>query len=441
MMSRSNHMRRRDFLRASALAPVLAAPFPVPAWAESRSPNEKLNVAVIGASGRGGRATHVVCDENLVGLCDVDERRLARAGEKFPKAKKYVDFRKMLTEMDGQIDAVVVCTPDHTHMPAGVMAMKMGKHCFCQKPLGHNIHEVRIGTEVAKKNKLATQIGTQMHATDNYRRVVELIAAGTIGPVREVHVWCDMGYAGRIRPMPKETPPVPKHLHWDLWLGPAPYRPYHPCYCPGVWRWWWDFGNGTLGDMGCHLMDLPFWALNLRYPTTVEAEGPPVNPETVPPWLTVRYEFPARGDLPPVKLTWYDGKKKPPLLKEKNVQWSRGIYFVGGVLFVGTEGMLVADYTRRELYPKQKFADFQPPEPTIRKSIGHKQEWVAACKTGSPTTCSFDYSGPLTETVLLGNAAYRVGKKLHWDAARLKATNCPEADQFIRREYRKGWTL
>lgn len=189
MLSRSNHMRRRDFLRVSAFASALAAPFPVPAWAESRSPNEKLNVAVIGADGRRGRATHVVCDENLVGLCDVDERRLAQAATKFPKAKKYIDFRKMLTEMDGQIDAVVVCTPDHVHMPASVMAMKMGKHCFCQKPLGQNVHEVRVGTEVARKNKLATQIGTQTHAGDSYRRTVELIRAGTIGPVREVHVW------------------------------------------------------------------------------------------------------------------------------------------------------------------------------------------------------------------------------------------------------------
>jgi len=431
-------MRRRDFLRVSAFASALAAPFPVPAWAESRSPNEKLNVAVIGADGRRGRATHVVCDENLVGLCDVDERRLARAAEKFPKAKKYIDFRKMLTEMDGQIDAVVVCTPDHIHMPASVMAMKMGKHCFCQKPLGQNVYEVRVGTEVARKNKLATQIGTQTHAGDSYRRTVELIRAGTIGPVREVHVWSYKGYAGMDRP--KETPPVPKHLHWDLWLGPAPYRPYHPCYCPGAWRRWWDFGSGTLGDMGCHLIDLPFWALDLQHPTTIEAEGPPVHPEGTPAWLIVRYEFPARGDLPPVKLTWYDGGKQPPLLEEKNLP-----KFRSGILFVGDEGMLVTDYLNlgkgRELYPKQKFANFQPPKPSIPDSIGHKQEWVAACKTGSPTTCNFDYSGPLSETVLLGTVAYRVGKKLEWDAASLKATNCPEADQFIRREYRKGWTL
>ena len=340
----------------------------------------------------------------------------------------------MLDEMHKQLDAVVVGTPDHTHAPPGVMAMKLGKHCYCEKPLTHSVYESRVMTEVAAKNKLATQLGTQIHAGGNYRRVVELVQGGVIGSVGEVHVWFGGGRGGMDRPT--ETPPVPPHLDWDLWLGPAPYRPYHPCYVPGNWRSWWDFANGTLGDFGCHYMDLPFWALKLCYPTVVEAEGPPVHPETAAPRLTVRYEFPARGELPPVKLTWYNGNNRPPILKQENLpEWG------SGVLFVGQKGMLQADYSQRKLLPESQFADFKPPEPTIPDSIGHHNEWVVACKTGSPTTCSFDYSGPLSEAVLLGNVAYRTGKKLEWDAENLKAANCPEADQYIKREYRSGWTL
>ncbi|HUT13600.1 MAG TPA: Gfo/Idh/MocA family oxidoreductase, partial [Thermoguttaceae bacterium] len=329
---------------------------------------------------------------------------------------------------------VVVSTPDHTHAPAGVMAMKLGKNCYSEKPMTHCVHEARVMTDAAVENKLATQLGTQIHAGDNYRRVVELIQAGAIGPVNEVHVWCGKNWGGGERPT--ETPPIPPHIHWDLWLGPAPERPYHPCYLPGQWRRWWDFGNGTLGDMACHYMDLPFWALKLRHPTSVESEGPPVHPETCPTQLIVRYEFPARDDMPPVKFTWYDGSNRPSLPADWNIP-------VGGagVLFVGKEGQLRADYGSWQLHPKEKFADYQPPEPTIPTSIGHHQEWIHACKTGGATTCNFDYSGALSEAVLLGNVAYRVGKKLQWDGAAMKATNCPEADQYLRREYRQGWIL
>jgi len=432
-MSQAHRIRRRDFLRTS-LAAGTAATFAAPAVAQSKSPNEKLNIAAVGVAGRAAADVAGVSSENIVAICDIDEKRLGGAAARYSKAKKFVDFRKMLTEMEKQIDAVVVGTPDHTHMPAGVMAMRMGKHCYAEKPLSHNVYESRVAAEVAKEKNLATQMGTQIHAGDNYRRVVEMIQAGAIGPVHEVHVWCGKNWGGGERP--KETPPVPPHIHWDLWLGPAPQRPYHPCYLPGQWRRWWDFGNGTLGDMACHYMDLPFWALKLRHPTSVEAEGPPVHPETCATKLIVRYEFPARGDMPPVKLTWYDGSNRPSLPAEWNIP-------VGGagVLFVGKEGQLRADYGSRKLYPQEKFADYQPPEPTIPSSIGHHQEWIHACKTGSATTCNFDYSGALSETVLLGNVAYRVGKKLQWDGAAMKATNCPEADQYLRREYRKGWTL
>jgi predicted dehydrogenase len=452
-VSRVNRCNRRRFLSlAAAAGAASAAGFPLPAYCQDAASHDKLRVAVIGVAGRGAGNLQGVSGEQIVALCDADEERLAAAATKFPKAKKYFDFRKLLAEMDKQIDAVVVSTPDHNHAPASVMAMRMGKHCYCEKPLTHNVFEARTAIDVARQKKLATQMGTQIHATDNYRRVVELVQAGAIGPVNEVHVWCGKGWGGGTRPT--EQPPVPERLHWDVWLGPAPYRPYHPCYLPAQWRRWWDFGNGTLGDMACHYMDLPFWALGLQYPTTIEAAGPPVDPETCPTKLTVHYDFPARGEQPPVNFTWYDGGYSPPILAtldltppataaedKKGLKPKKGASWGSGVLFVGSQGMLLADYTRRVLLPTAKFADFTPPEPTIPKSVGHHQEWIDACKTGSPTTCNFAYSGMLAEAVLLGNVAYRTGKKLHWDAAAMKAVNCPEADRYLRREYRTGWTL
>ena len=428
-----SHWNRRQVLRQAALAGAAAALGTLPARPLlAASPNEKLNIAVVGCGGRGGDDLSGVSSENIVALCDVDDRRAARAYKAHPKARRFRDFRKMLDAVGREIEAVVVGTPDHTHAPPAVAAMKIGKHCFCEKPLAHSVYEVRTMREIAQQKKLATQMGTQIHAEPNYRRVVELIQSGTIGPVGEVHVWFGGSYAGKDRP--KETPPVPPELDWDLWLGPAPTRPYHPCYLPGAWRRWWDFGCGALGDFGCHYMDLPFWALGLRYPTSVEAEGPPVHPEGTPGWLTIRYEFPARGALPPVRLTWYDGGKRPEQVQQGKVpNWG------SAVLFVGRKGMLLADYGRRKLLPEAQFAGFQAPKPTIPDSIGHHREWIAACKTGSPTTCNFDYSGALAEAVVLGNVAYRCGKKLLWDAASLKATGCPEADPYIRPEYRQGW--
>jgi predicted dehydrogenase len=427
---------RRQMLQGTTLAGVgfwLSAGSAVSG--DSQSPNEKLNVACIGVGGRGASDVGGVAGENIIGLCDVDEKRAAATFTKHPKAKKFRDFRRMLDELEKEIDAVVIGTPDHTHAPPAAMAMKMGKHCYCEKPLTHNVYECRVLTELAAEKGLATQLGTQIHAGDNYRRVVELVQSGAIGAVRQVEVSFPGGRGGMDRP--QDTPPVPPNLDWDLWLGPAPERPYHPCYVPGNWRNWWDFANGTLGDFGCHYMDLPFWALKLRYPTSIEAEGPPPHPETAAPKLTVRYEFPARGDLPPVSLTWRNGSDSvPPIVKEKNLpNWG------AAVLFVGEKGMLLANYSKRLLLPESKFAGFEPPAPTIPASIGHHREWVAACKTGNPTTCSFDYSGPLTEAVLLGDVAYRTGERLEWDAENLKATNSPQADQYLRREYRPGWTL
>lgn len=438
----SKRIHRRQFLgRAAAGAGAAALGSGIlilPSWAYGQSPNEKLNLASIGVAGRGGEDLNECAKEkdlaNIVALCDVDKNRLAGAAKRFEKARTYSDFRKMLAEMDKQIDAVTVGTPDHTHAPPGVMAMKMGKHCYCEKPLTHCVYEARVMAETAKKNKLATQMGTQIHAGDNYRRVVELVRAGAVGPIKEVHVWCGASYS--VGERPKDTPPVPAYLDWDLWLGPAPQRPYHPAYLPGKWRGWADFGNGGLGDFFCHYSDLAFWALKLRHPTSVEAEGPAKNPESCPPWLIVRYEFPAREGLSPVKLTWYDGGKRPPLQKEANLpNWG------AAVLFVGEKGMLMADYGQHVLLPAEKFAGFQPPPQSIPKSIGHHREWLVACKTGAPTTCNFDYSGALTESALLGTVSYRVGEKIQWDAANLKAINCPQAEPYIKRPYRAGWVL
>jgi predicted dehydrogenase len=403
--------------------------------------NGKLNIAVIGVAGRGGDDLAGVASQNIVGLCDVNANHLAKAAAKFPAAETFADFRRMLDKLDKHIDAVVVGTPDHTHAVAAAMAMRMGKHCYCEKPMTHSIHECRTLMDLAAKNKLVTQLGTQIHEGSNYRRVVEWVQGGLIGAVGQVHVWHPVSYGGVERP--KDTPPVPAHLNWDVWLGPAPQRPYHPCYIPGSWRSWWDFGCGGLGDFGCHYMDLPFWALKLAHPTSAEAEGPPVHAESTPRWLRVKWDFPARGDLPPVKMTWGDGGKRPemladvlaPLGPEAAKKWD------AGVLFVGEKGMVLANYGERMLLPKDKFAGVALPAPTIPASIGHHREWYEACKAGGPTTCNFAYSGPLTETVLLGNVAFRTGEKITWDAKEMKAVNCAKADQYIHPPYREGWTL
>ena len=428
---RSVRVSRRDALRCAGLAGI--GVWTSATWAAG-SPNEKLNIAGIGVGGQGGWDVGECASQNIVALCDVDDRRAAGNYQRFPKAERFKDFRKLF-DIAKKFDAVVVGTPDHTHALPSVTAMNLGKHCYCEKPLAHSVGEVRAMIEAAKKNKVATQMGTQIHAGANYRRVVELVQSGAIGAVSEVHVWHPVGYGGGDRP--KDTPPVPKELDWDLWLGPAPERPYHPVYCPGAWRSWWDFGTGGLGDFGCHYMDLPFWALKLRRPTTIEAEGPPLHPERTSPGLVIRYAFPVRGDLPAVRMTWYDGGKRPKeLIAERKVPtWD------AAVLFVGDKGMLIADYGRHQLLPEAQYADFKRPAPTIPDSIGHHNEWIRACKTGEPTTCNFDYSGALAETVLLGNVAYRLGKKLQWDADRLTAIDCPEADRLIHKKYRKGWEL
>ncbi len=436
----SHRPTRRRFLQTTA-ASAFAAPL-VLAQEKKPSANERLHVAVVGVTGQGGSDMNQVAaaGAEIVALCDVDEEKAAGARKKYPKASFITDYRRLFDQKG--IDAVVIGTPDHSHAPATARALRAGLHVFCEKPLTHSVHEARVVAELAAKTKRVTQMGTQIHAGTNYRRVVELLQAGVIGPVREVHTWAAKSWGGGDRP--KETEPVPPHFHWDLWLGPAPQRPFyhgpdkkaHGVYHPWNWRHWWDFGGGTLNDMACHHMDLPFWALKLRHPTTVAAEGPKPHPETAAVALIVHYEFPARGELPPVKLTWYDGGKRPKHFEtEKLPKWG------DGNLFVGDKGMLLADYNKHVLLPEDKFKDFARPKPTIPDSIGHYKEWVEACKTGGPTTCHFDYAGALTEAALLGNVSHRLGRPLTWDAAQLRAVNEPEAERFLRKEYRKGWEV
>ncbi len=435
-------LTRRKFLRNAALAGSGLVILSNSRSVRGTPANSRLNIAGIGVGGRGAADIEGVAGENLVALCDVDHKHAAATFEKFPAAKRYTDFRKMLEETHDEIDAVVIGTPDHTHAAAGVMAMKLGKHCYCEKPLTHSVYEARVMADVARDNKLVTQMGTQIHAGNNYRRAVELVQTGAIGSVDEVHVWLGANFEGPATPTdmsqpnaPTDRPPVPEGLDWDLWLGPAPYRPYSPAYAPFQWRYWWNFANGQLGDFFCHYCDLAFWALKLRHPTSVEAVGP-VHPESTAKWTIAKQQYPARGELPAVTLTWYNGGGYPEFVKERDIPlWG------SAVLFIGSEGMLIADYNKHQLLPEAKFADFQRPEPFIPNSIGHHQEWIEACKTGGPTTCNFDYSGALTEAALLCNVALRTGEKLTWDAKNLKAVGCPEADAFLRRPYRQGWDL
>jgi predicted dehydrogenase len=425
---------RRQVLQCTALAGIGYWVAPSATGAPAGSPLDRLRIAAIGVGGRGAHNLQAVSGEQIVALVDVDERNLDRAAAKFPHAKRFTDFRK-LYDHAGDFDAVVVSTTEHTHAFATLPALKLGKHVYCEKPLAHSVEEVRRVTEEAARHKVATQMGTQIHATENYRRVVELIQAGAIGTVEEVHVWVARDWGGGERPAGTPTPPA--HLHWDLWLGPAPERPFHPDYVPGPkWYKYWDFGGGVLPDLGSHFNDLPFWALGLREPLSIESEGPPVSAETAPPWLIVRWQFPPSKSRPGVKMTWYQGAKKPELVASKKVpSWGNGI------LFVGTRGMVLADYGKLVLLPEKDFADYKRPAPSIPRSRGHHAEWIEACKTGKPTTCPFGYSGPLTEANLLGIVAYRSSKKIDWDAARMQARKCPEADRFLRTTYRKGWSL
>jgi predicted dehydrogenase len=427
----THRLSRRRFLQSAAVA--AATPWAAYVRADGRpQPSERVRVAMIGTARQAWYDLQRIAEggADIAVLCDVDENSAVQARRRFPNAEFVADYRRIFDRKD--IDAVAVATPDHSHAIPTLLALQSGKHVFCEKPLTHNIVETRKVIEAAAKYKRVTQMGTQIHANDNYRRVVELVQTQPLGPISEVHVWVTTRWSGG--KVPTDTPPVPAGLNYDLWLGPAAERPYSPAYLPEKWRGWWDFGGGTLADMACHYYDLVTWSLNLSAPARVSAEGPPVDPHSAPPWLIVNYEYPATPSRPTLKTHWHSSQ--PP--KEHAALIARERY-PSGVLFIGEKGMLLADYTKHKLLPEDKFADYKRPPQSIPKSTGHYKEWVEACKTGGPTTCHFGYSGPLTETVLLGNVAYRAGTPIEWDAARMKIPNAPQAERFLRRDYRAPW--
>ncbi len=431
-------LSRRQFLHGAAgVVAFYVVPRQVLGGVGRVAASDKLNIASIGVGGMGAGDVQQVSTENIIALCDVDWRHAAGTFEKFPNAKKYRDFREMLDKEDKNIDAVTVSTPDNTHAVAAMTAIKMGKHVYCQKPLAHDIYEVRQLTLAAREHKVVTQMGIQVHATGELKRLVEVIKSGIIGRVRRVDIWSGKNWGGGERP--DETPPVPEWLSWDLWLGPAPYRPYHPCYLPGSWRRWRDFGTATLGDMGCHIIDPAYWALDLRYPTSVEAEAGPSNDQTYPEKMTVRWEFPGRGELPPVTVNWYDGANRPP--RPEELEQQRQLPDQGG-LYYGEKGTIMLPHmSSPRLIPESKMKDFKFPEPFLPRGISHYQQWIRACKGGPKPSADFDYSGPLTETILLGNLAARVAEKLDWDGPNCRVTNVPEANKYLQRTYRQGWSL
>ena len=441
-------LSRREFLvKGAAVSAFTIVPRHVLGGARHVAPSEKLNIAGVGIGGKGYSDLESVASENIVALCDVDLRKGGRAFRLFPKAKQYQDYRVMLDKQP-EIDAVIVATPDHTHAVISMEANKRTKHVYTQKPLTHTVHEARVLAEAARKHKVATQMGNQGQADEGPRRLREMIWDGAIGPVREVHVWTDRPNRG-LKDMywpqgvgrPKDTPSTPKYLDWDLFIGPAPYRSYHPSYHPFSWRGWWDFGTGALGDIGCHSLDPVFRALKLGHPTSVQAVSTLVNEETYPSGSIVKYEFPAREDFPPVTLSWYDGGLKPhrPSELEDGLQMGSG-----GTMFVGDKGKIL----NYRIITKARRAEYKSPEPYIEKSPGHYQEWLQACKGGKPAGSNFDWAGPLAEVVLLGNVALRKALKekmdrhaLKWDPKAFKFTNLPEANEFLHTEYRPGWTL
>jgi len=436
------------------LAASAAAVTIVPAHVLGRNaPSNKLNIAAIGSGGQGRGNINGVKGENIVALCDVDERRAGRTFKAYPKAKRYKDFRVMLDEMDKSIDAVIVATPDHTHAVAAMRAIKMGKHVYCEKPLAHSIYEVRQVTEAARKYKVQTQMGNQGHSWEPIRMMCEWVWDGAIGKVREVYAWSSRPSGGAAFAVnmrrPEDTQPVPEGLDWDLWLGPAQDRPYHPAYLPFTWRGWVDFGTGALGDMGCHILDPVFWALKLGEVDTIEVEAtttaydPKIIKETYPVASVVRFKFPARGEMPPVELIWSDGRLRPPRPDDMEINrrfGGEGALLVGENADIMMHGSHGADGLR--IVPETKMKAYELPPKTLQRSQGHHQDWILACKGGKPASSNFDYGGPLTEMALLGVLAIRnQNRKLIWDVKNMRITNDEEADKYVRPSFRDGWTL
>lgn len=447
----SKQMGRREFIGTSALAigGLTIVPARAVAGLGHVAPSDKLNIAGIGIGGMGrSDLEDVAKTENIVALCDVDwNNSVENVFQLYPKAHRYKDYRVMLDKQK-DIDAVVIATPDHTHAIISMEAIRRGKHVYTEKPLTHTVYEARMLTEAAREHKVATQMGNQGQAGDAPRRLQEMIHDGAIGSIEEVHVWTDRpnrGLADTYWPQgvkrPEDTPPVPESLDWDLFTGPAPLRPYHPSYHPFRWRGWLDYGTGALGDIGCHSFDAVFRILNLKYPISIQATSTLVNGESFPLGSIVTYDFPARGEMPPLRLTWYDGGLRPPRLADMGSNIQMG---AGGVLYIGSKGVIL----NNRILPQSLDEAYQRPEPYLESSPGHRQEWILACKGGEPAGSNFDWAGPLTETVLLGNIALRPElrekmsfQNLHFDAENLSFPNIPEADLFLHYEYRNGWKL
>ena len=463
-------INRRQFLRGTTLsaAAFMVLPSGVLGLHGAPGANSKLNLAGIGIGGQGGSDLSQMESENIVALCDVDQNHGAHVFKKYSRAKQFTDYRKMLDEMK-EIDGVVIATPDHHHAFAAMEAFKHGKHVYCEKPLTHSIWEAHHLAQAAREAKVATQMGNQGQASEQTRRLCELVWAGVIGNVTEAHIWTDRPSNGLFNEYwpqgvgrPKDTPPVPATLNWDLWLGPAPERPYHPAYLPFKWRGWWDFGTGALGDIGCHAMDPVFRALKLGAPLSVQASSTRVNEETFPLGSIVTYEFPARAaqpqennqhvkglsgkgagavEMPPCKLVWYDGGLRPPRPPTLPNGAAMGD---NGRLLVGDKGFILVN----KAYPASCAKEAEAVAKTIPRSPGHYREWIEACKGGQPAGSNFNFAGPLAESVLLGNVALRVQlredltlTKLAWDSTNLKFTNQDDANKFVRRQYRAGWNI
>ncbi len=429
----SRNITRRDFFKTTAFS--MAAMKAFPAIAKTVSPNEKLDIAIVGIGGQGKSNYNGVRGENIVAVCDVDLERAGSAYQQFEKSKQFTDFRRMLDKVHKHIDAVVISTPDHTHFHPAYMAMELGKHVYLEKPLAHSVWEVRALTNLAKRKKLTTQLGVQRHVKTNMHRVVELIRSGAIGEVSEVYSWVSSNRG--MYPSKGAGTPVPAHLDYDLWLGPVEYMPYDPKITPYGWRFWWDFGTGEAGNWGCHILDIPYWALDLDHATHVSATGPEPDPKMTMQQFSSTLDFPAKGNRPAVKLHWGQHKDGPEILKELNLP-SRGY----NNLFIGSKGMLLCGFDQRTLLPKEQFADFEAPKPFIPDSPGFHKEFIDACKGNmTPPTCNFAYSGPMTESMLLANVAYRSKSGFDWDYKTMTCKATPEAQAFIKPTFKKGWEM
>jgi predicted dehydrogenase len=457
----SAHLPRRTFLASAAAvtAGFTIVPRHVLGGQQGVTPpSDKLNIACVGVGGMGKSNVKMCADENIVALCDVDYALSEPVFELYPSAKRYKDYRVMLDEMPG-IDAVIVATPDHSHAVVAMAAMEKKKHVYVQKPLTHSVYEARLLTETARKQGVMTQMGNQGHSGEGVRLICEWVWDGAIGKIHEAHAWTNRPVwpSGLEVDRPKETPEVPKDMDWDLWIGPARFRPYHPSYHPAKWRAWWDFGTGSLGDMGCHIVDPLFWALKLKYPVSVEAnvstywpaffeKAEPKN-EMFPRSTIVRFRFPAREKMPPVTMTWWDGGLMPA--RPAGLEQGRRMGDLdGGILLVGEKGAIMSGCYGESprIVPESLMKKYKRPKKTIERipegKDGHEKDWIRACKTGKPASSNFDYSGPLSEAVLMGNLAVRFpDRELLWNGQAMEVTNDADANAYVRRDYREGWHL